>query len=560
MTEVKRENAVKIEGRQYIVVSPDLGNDWAVGTILTLSVDDGTNLPWFTDKSGNGGYMYMHEVMLLAETAEKAEEPVKPKLPEHKYAVGQKLTVKDNKYEYAHYLDVNEEVIVTKVGGIDDKFYGSVPMYRVASILTSKEQTLLETQLEPVAPHITEEQYATLEVGDTIVIRDDLEIGSYGENSVVDEMLQEKGKQLTVKSGVANTWGLRVEESSYNWTQQMIAGVIKKETEKPEFIPEIGQFYLADQTGNYSYNWIIKAGEITDDSVEMGFALRTDNAYYTTWGELPFSNVTKWTPATDEQKIKLLTAMAEHRDATDSDLDLLSELMPLDNPELEVGAVYMVQAGEKWLVRKDARSLTEMTLCFAMTPADKYVDTMEGHLTGRNYRKALPHEVVKLETAEKEHGCEYKKPLINSKGTVIEVGQYYTENEISDGVKSVSLVTGISEDNSSFTEHFVNLHPRYFHNEKNMRRNASEVYAQHLVPATPEEIAEFKAAELRSEIKVGQTYRVEMSASDNSVFELTITGKDAKNFNVTYEGISGKNVSDNISQDSAIWKDAELVE
>ena len=59
MTEVKRENAVKIEGRQYIVVSPDLNNDWAVGTILTLSEDDGTNLPWFTDKSGNGDYVYM---------------------------------------------------------------------------------------------------------------------------------------------------------------------------------------------------------------------------------------------------------------------------------------------------------------------------------------------------------------------------------------------------------------------------------------------------------------------------------------------------------------------
>lgn len=88
----------------------------------------------------------------------------------------------------------------------------------------------------------------------------------------------------------------------------------------------------------------------------------------------------------------------------------------------------------------------------------------------------------------------------------------------------------------------------------------NSIVGRSAVPATQEEIAEFKAAELRSEIKVGQTYRVEMPASDNSVFELTITGKDAKNFNVTYEGISGKNVSDTISQDSAIWKDAELVE
>ena len=64
MTEVKREKAVKIEGRQYIVVADDLGNGWAVGTILTLTEDDGTNLPWFEDGTGKGDFVYTHEVML----------------------------------------------------------------------------------------------------------------------------------------------------------------------------------------------------------------------------------------------------------------------------------------------------------------------------------------------------------------------------------------------------------------------------------------------------------------------------------------------------------------
>lgn len=557
MTEVKRENAVKIEGRQYIVVSPDLNNDWAVGTILTLSVDDGTNLPWFTDKSGNGGYMYMHEVMLLAETAEKAEEPVKPKLPEHKYTVGQKLTVNGNTDIWNCY-STGTEVEVKSLDG----HWGEnrIPRYNVISKYDGM-QLVHEGQLEPVAPHITEEQYAAIAVGDTIVIRDDLEIGSYGKNSVTGGMLQEKGKQLTVKSDVAHTLGLRVEESSYNWTQQMIAEVIKKEiiTEKPEFLLEEGQFYLADQTGNYSYNWIIKAGEITDDSVEMGFALRTDNASYTTWGELPFSNVTKWTPATDEQKIKLLTAMAEHGDATDSDLDLLSELMSLDNPELEAGEVYMVQAGEKWLVRKDVRNEEgKLWHCAALTPRDNWFDP-SGYLYIYDYRKALPHEVAKLEEAEKEHGCEYKKPLINSKGTVIEVGQYYTENEISDGVKSVSLITGISEDNSSFTEHFVNLHPRYFHNEKNMRRNASEVYAQHLVPATPEEIAEFNTAESRSKISKGQKYL--LNGNDGKKQEIEVTNvTDNGTVQFKYKSVFNNTVTAGLTTDSPLWKTAELVE
>lgn len=554
MTEVKRENAVKIEGRQYIVVSQDLDNDWVVGTILTLSEDDGTNLPWFTDKSGNGGYMYMHEVMLLAETAEKAEEPVKPKLPEHMYTVGQKLTVNGNTDIWNCY-STGTEVEVKSLDG----HWGEnrIPRYNVISKYDGM-QVVHEGQLEPIAPHITEEQYAAIEIGDTIVIRDDLEIGSYGEDSVVKEMLLQKGKQLKVKAVVGNTSGVRVEESIYNWTQQMIAEVIKKETEKPEFIPEIGQIYATD-------SMILKVNSISENKIYgaglysmMGYQLREEGD--SRWS-VSVNRTTPLTPATDEQKIKLLTAMAEHRDATDSDLDLLSELMPLDNPELEAGEVYFRQGGA--IIRAHQGDTVESglrgnfyeeddNLFIAANGSRAWVD--HGH------RKALPHEVVKLETAEKEHGCEYKKPLINSKGTVIEVGQYYTENEISDGVKSVSLITGISEDNCSFTEHFVNLHPRYFHNEKNMRRNASEVYAQHLVPATQEEIAEFKAAELRSEIKVGQTYRVEMPDSDNSVFELTITGKDAKNFNVTYEGISGKNVSDNISQDSAIWKYAELVE
>lgn len=624
MTEVKRENAVKIEGRQYIVVSPDLGNDWAVGTILTLSEDDGTNLPWFTDKLGNGGYVYMHEVMLLAETAEKAGEPVKPKLPEHKYTVGQKLTVNGNTDIWNCY-STGTEVEVKSLYGHWGK--NRIPRYNVISKYDGT-QLVHEGQLEPVAPHITEEQYATLEVGDTIVIRDDLEIGKYGEDSVVKEMLLQKGKQLKVKAVVGNTSGVRVEETIYNWTQQMIAEVIKKEKaveksehkyavgdrvkiietdnfervgttrtgdiaiikeledyfgrthtengtpyykvrtnsgctqvvteyqlskldKNPEFLIEEGQFYLADQTGNYSHNWIIKAGEITDDSVEMGFALSTDNASYTTWGELPFSDVTKWIPATDEQKIKLLTAMAEHGDATDSDLDLLSQLMPLDNPKLEVGAVYYRKGGA--IIRAEHNDTAGGSLTGNFLEGKTFLEKNGSRAyIDHGYRKALPHEVVKLEDAEKEHGCEYKKPLINSKGTVIEVGQYYSGKDW----ETVSKVLEVSENGYSELRLEDGEFTEYTFNELELPMP----YTAKLVPATLEAIVEFKTAEIRSEIQVGQTYRVEMPDSDNSVFELTITGKDEKNFNVTYEGISGKNVSDNISQDSAIWKDAELVE
>lgn len=551
MTEVKRKNAVKIEGRQYIVVSPDLDNDWVVGTILTLSEDDGTNLPWFTDKSGNGGYMYMHEVMLLAETVEKVEEPIKPKLPEHKYIVGQKLTVNRNNDIWTCYPE-GEKVTVKTIEGHWGDY--NIPRYLVTSV-DGASQLMHEGQLEPVAPHITEEQYAAIEVGDTIVIRDDLETGVYGNDSFTAEMHKYRGKKLSV--GEIRIHSKKVGSKGWNWTQQMIAEVIKKEiiTEKPEFIPEIGQIYATD-------SMILKVNSISENKIYgaglysmMGYQLREEGD--SSWSASA-NRTTPLTPATDEQKIKLLTAMTEHGDATDSDLDLLSELMPLDNPELEVGAVYMVQVGEKWLVRKDARSLTEMTLCFAMTPADEYVDTMEGQLTGRNYRKALPHEVAKLEAAEKVHGCEYKKPLINSKGTVIEVGEYYTENEISDGVKSVSLITEISEDNSSFTEHFINLHPQYFQNDQSMKRDADGAYAQHLVPATPEEIAEFKAAKNRSKISKGQKYILEGIADIKQEIEVTnVTANGTVQFK--YRSVFDNTVCAGLSVDSHFWKTAELL-
>lgn len=625
MTEVKRENAVKIEGRQYIVVSPDLDNDWEVGTILTLSEDDGTNLPWFTDKSGNGDYVYMHEVMLLAEAEEKQSST---ELPEHKYTVGQKLVVNSNRGVKWNGFDSGDKVTVVGLEGLGgDSHENGIPKYGVED-KDGLLQYLLETQLESVISHITEEQYAAIEVGDTIVIRDDLETGIYGNDSVTVEMLEYRGKQLEVES--RSKYSGKVDSSGWNWTQQMIAGVVKKESEKqqhkyevgdrvriietensekvgtpitgetatiemlkdysgrthtengtpyykvltdsgctqvvteyqlskldkkPEFLLEEGQFYLADQTGNYSHNWIIKAGEITDDSVEMGFALSTDDNTYADIGELPFSDVTKWTPTTDEQKIQLLTAMAENGDATESDLELLSELMPLDNPELEVGAVYYRKGGA--IIRAEHNDTAGGSLTGNFLEGKTFLEKNGGRAyIDQGYRKALPHEVAKLETAEKEHGCEYKKPLINSKGTVIEVGQYY-KSEANYG----SIVYCVSE-----------VTDRYFHRGDNYLELSTgkfkptfvetvigSIVGRSAVPAIPEEIAEFKAAESRSKISKGQKYLLNGSDGKKQEIEVTnVTSNGTVQFK--YKSVFNNTVTAGLTVDSPYWKDAELVE
>lgn len=548
MTEAIRENAVKIEGRQYVVVGTDHFR-FPVGTVTTLIEDDGTDNPFFEDVIGSnypyGVAMNMHEVMLLAETEEKAEESA---LAEHKYSVGQKLAVSNNK-EYYHEIGVGEEVLVTKVGGLYDKFYNSVPMYRVESVMTSKEQTLLETQLDPVPTHITQEQYAVIEVGDTIVIRDDLETGIYGNDSVTEEMLDYRGEQLKVDS--IREYTNKVGSKSWNWTQQMISEVIKKwpVAEKPEFEPEEGHIYSTEKM-------ILKVNSISENKLYgaglysfMGYQLLKEGD--SACSASLYNRHEPLTPATDEQKIQLLKAMAEHGDATDSDLELLSELMPLDNPELEVGEVYFrgINTGNTWIFRYAETSNFGIPFHSAISPnADKFFS--EAHMNIGDYRKALPHEVAKLEAAEKEHGCEYKKPLINSKGTVIEVGQYYTSSD------EVLKVTEITDTLVKYDGYKMPKMKKPKH--ESASKNSS--FARGMVPATPEKIADFKAAESRSKIQIGQTYKIEIPDSNVPFFKFTVTGADEKNFNVAYAGISGRTVSDNFPKDNHIWNNAELVE
>lgn len=557
MTEAIRENAVKIEGRKYIVVSPDLDNVWEVGTILTLSEDDGTNLPWFTDTSGKEDCVYMHEVMLLAETEEQAEEPLEEStLPEHKYAVGQKLTVNGNTDIWNCY-EAGTKVTVKSTDG----HWGecNIPRYNVISD-SGKEQLVHEGQLDLIPTHITEEQYAEIEVGDTIAIRDDLEIGRYGNDSVTEEMLDYRGEQLEVSS--RSNYTNKVGSKSWNWTQQMIAEVIKKEpvAEKPEFKPEVGQFYYGESTEIDGLYWGIKVSEVVEVENGTEYEMKGNKLYHSGYesnGDL-FTGFdrTNWTPATDDQKIQLLTAMAEHGDATDSDLELLSELTQLDNPELEVGEVYFrgINTGNTWIFRYAETSNFGIPFHSAISPnADKFFS--ESHMNIGDYRKALPHEVVKLEAAEKEHGCEYKKPLINSKGTVIEVGQYYKSETI--GGSIVYCVSEVTDTHFNRGDSFLDLSTGQL--ELTFCETViGSVVGKSAVPATQEEIAEFKAAESRSKISKGQKYL--LNGNDGKKQEIEVTNvTDNGIVQFKYKSVFNNTVTANLTVNSPCWKDAELV-
>lgn len=95
-----------------------------------------------------------------------------------------------------------------------------------------------------------------------------------------------------------------------------------------EITPKTGEIYLEESTED-GFKWIAKPFKVTDKLVH---SISIDLSYY---GYIfdGFNRLsdTVYTPATDEQKIQLLTAMAEHGDATKEDLDLLSELTATDN-------------------------------------------------------------------------------------------------------------------------------------------------------------------------------------------------------------------------------------
>lgn len=531
MTESNRKMAEKIVGRQYVVVKSS--GYFPVGSVIKLIEDDGTDIPRFEGDSYKW-YLPMDCVMLIAETPEeKAEVTVEAGLPEHKYTFGQKLTVNGNEDAYWHTFNNGDTVTVTQANNI----FRGTPMYRVISEEIGEEQYLLETQLEPVK---AEHKYS---VGQELIYNGNTAVWncySTGETVTVTDLAGFNENHGQPEYVVRNSNGI----------QYLLETQLEPVAEKPEFIPEVGQIYARYTVDTTEVDLFLQRTETRRDILLGSF-------FFFDGFMSPDSSEYTFKPATDEQKIQLLTAMAEQGDATEADLDLLSKLMPLDNPELTVGEVYYRKHGA--IIRAEHGDTVDNGLTGNYLAEDRkrfMASNGSRAYICMGHRKALPHEVAKLEAAEKEHGCVYQKPLVNSIGTVIEVGQYYKSTGLF-GKQILYRVDAVSAD--SYEKGKITVDPETGKSSEPFNStDIDSAYGESAVPATPEEIALFKQAEAVSRIEVGKQYAVTVNPlGDWTNFVLTVTGKDAKNFQVTYTGYSGKPVGDSFLITDPMWFEAE---
>lgn len=304
--------------------------------------------------------------------------------------------------------------------------------------------------------------------------------------------------------------------------------------EQPEL--ETGKIYFADQSGLWEFDLLIQVFAV--DCGRIGYiAVRDpdDQGYIEKgWVNQLGAN---WTEATEEQQIKLLQAKVKYGNAIEADLELLSELMPLDNPELEIGEVYVCDGD---IVRADVGDTVESGLTgnYYDPEHEEFIekDGTAKRLTA-GYRKALPHEVAKLEAVEKENGCEYQKPLVNKLGTVIEVGKYYkTSGEL-------LKVTEITDLKVIYDGYKIPSREKPGIQVSQL----NSFFFHELQSATPAEIEQFKEAEAREKLpkfEIGKSYTVWHSTFDCSV--ITVTRVDYSNDRITfkYKGKFGSYVSE----------------
>lgn len=265
-----------IKGAKYRVIKGD--NVFNLGALVTL-VDGGSmdfeGAQYFQEGNSYGShYMYFREIELveLPENAfggdianaaltkvealegrvevleQAAAEPEQAEeTPEPLYAVGQKLRVKGNGNPTHHHFDIGTEVEVTHVNISESGNHS----YHALSAHHNWDQIISEADLEPVPqPHISEEEFSAIKVGDKIVLRSDLAMGNdYGAESVNSEMvdLAKREVEITVERISADDLKGSAEGDYWWYTAKMIAKVIP--AIKPKFkvgdVISTGRFFFA---------------------------------------------------------------------------------------------------------------------------------------------------------------------------------------------------------------------------------------------------------------------------------------------------------------------------
>ena len=468
-----------IKGAKYRVITDDDGVfDW--GAIIQLADNpnvDAAGAFYIQEGNSHGRrYMYFSEIELVelqenafggdvAATAltkvEALEERVEvleqaatspeqdKETPEPLYAVGQKLRVKGNGNPTHHHFKIGTEVEVAAVNkkGVAS---GNVSYsYDTVSTDYTYDQIVSEADLEPAPqPHISEEEFATIKVGDKIVLRSDLATGNgYGKDSAVTAMvdLAQRGVEIKVEDISSDDLRGHAEGDHWWYTHKMIAKVIP--AIKPKFkvgdIISIGHFFLARKITavdleNGKYKWVWADG--TTPEQEHTNSIEAYDSKYTLHSSF------------EKPKPKFQVGDVLNRSGASTDMGCARLIIEVDEENSE----YCMQwAGGFEPERR-------MTHSF----------------------KAVEENFIKVEGLPPR--------MINPKGTVITAGSYYAvEGTLYD---TVIRVNEVQPKNTEWAHTVPNYNSSELL-ERGLESVTGSPYFRTAVPATSEQIAQFKKLE-----------------------------------------------------------------
>lgn len=308
--------AEKVVGAKYAMVdnSTYIGENYAVGTVITLINDDGTEMPLFTDADGDSHFVRMRDVVKLVgesvgsisfwSLAELQKDTVY--LDSDNYLV-MLLSKPINGSDFM--VLQHGDTVIDGTFCADDLYgngYTKATEEAVQEFNELFKQHVLENQ-----QHITEEEMAALEEGDKITIVDYLykgeDFGVYCSHTMTEDV----GKELTFSyhsnAGNAVAYG-----GNWSYSHDMIASVEKAvKQEKPKFdCPELVYGNIYTDNDGWTFRYTKTDNKKRGAEVTGGPNIDYDGDYH--FSNEGFIHFYKWRKATAEEVAKLEAAEKEH--------------------------------------------------------------------------------------------------------------------------------------------------------------------------------------------------------------------------------------------------------
>lgn len=386
----------KVVGAKYVNLEDNL-EPWAsVGDILELVEDDGTTCPLFYNLNKEQTcYLFMDFVAMLAE---EDEEEV-AELPEHKYSIGQKLTVNSNSINSHVYAVGTEVTVIGLEGFFGDSHENGIQKYEVREDGHGFAQYLLETQLDEV---VTPHKFA---VGDRVkIVATDAEEsyatpaeGLHAKVVALENIADEshyKGKITGVPAYLVRTNGgstqslteCQLEAVLIQWDNPEVkAGdVIVRENVRNRGETVINRVNRKDDTDLYSFSSLFVSGTFVRNGQQSG--------------------VKNWRKATPEEVAELEDAEKKH-----------GVKLPLINNKgtvIEAGSYYVLNAdyGHKVIVKVTSVCLSTETFAKSVVSVNlygevlgEYPHTTLGSPYGVSAVPATPEQIELYDTAVAFH-------------------------------------------------------------------------------------------------------------------------------------------------------------